>query len=482
MGWVMKDLLFILAALVLFGQALIGLAFFISCMYEKEKRAAIFAAVQLGAMLVPIGLLFYWKKSGFLDTAAGQILLVVGLLLAGMALFFLCRHTGINPRAVSGTGGYVEGKVKRFDEREQVFARNRSLPPDSEPYREFYRNHPALEAGDAKRRAIGGPLGQAGSIDRPGEGANIAAMFASLDIPVYLSEPDKVNPRQHPAFQGKKISLSPEEAAARIKGYALKVGADMVGIARLDPHWIYARRGEIFHENWQDWGRPIELTHEFAVVFAEEMSLEMVATGPHTPTVIESMRNYAKGAFIATQVASFIANLGYSATANHVRHYDALMVPLAVDAGLGEMGRLGYLMTKRYGPRIRLSAVTTDLPLVADRPIDIGVEDFCRQCKKCAYCCPSKSIPAEEEQTVVNGTRRWKLNAETCFDYWGKVGTDCDVCMRVCPWSHADTLPHHIIKFLVSRNRHARIIFTWLDDVFYGRKPRPKPSPSWAAH
>ncbi len=478
----MVNLLFLLAALLLVGQALIGLAFFISCVLEREKRATVFAALQFAAMLVPLGLLLHFKHTGFLDTAAGVILLVVGLALAGVIIYFFCRHTGVNPRAVHGTGGHVEGDVRRFDEREHVFARNRSLQPGSTPYRAFYREHPALEDGDAKRRAVGGPLGKAGTIDRPAEGPNIAATFASLNIPVFLSEPDKVKPDPHPVFQGKKIPLSPEEAARRVKGYALQLGADLVGIARLDQRWIYSQRGEIFHENWQDWGQPIEVSHDYAIVFAHEMSLEMVATGPHTPTVIESMHEYAKGAFIATQVASFIANLGYSATANHVRHYEALMVPLAVDAGLGEMGRLGYLLTKRFGPRVRLSAVTTELPLVTDPPIDIGVEDFCRHCQKCARCCPSKSIPVEAEPTVVNGTRRWKLNAETCFDFWGKVGTDCDVCMRVCPWSHADTLPHRIIKFMVSRNRHARTLFTLMDDVFYGRHPKPKPAPTWAAH
>jgi heterodisulfide reductase subunit C len=85
-----------------------------------------------------------------------------------------------------------------------------------------------------------------------------------------------------------------------------------------------------------------------------------------------------------------------------------------------------------------------------------------------------------EEQTEVNGILRWKLNAETCFDYWGKIGTDCNVCMRVCPWSHARTFPHRIIVGLVSRNRWARRIFNRMDDVFYGRKPKPKMPPAWA--
>ena len=59
-------------------------------------------------------------------------------------------------------------------------------------------------------------------------------------------------------------------------------------------------------------------------------------------------------------------------TANHLRHYTAILPPLAVDAGLGEVGRLGYLMTKEFGPRIRLSAVTTNLTLVPDKPVDNG--------------------------------------------------------------------------------------------------------------
>ena len=128
----------------------------------------------------------------------------------------------------------------------------------------------------------------------------------------------------------------------------------------------------------ESWGQEIEVEHRYAIVFAAEMSREMIAPAPHSPSPVESMHKYVDGAVIANQVALFVANLGYSATSNHLSHYDGLMVPLAVDAGLGEVGRLGYLMTKEFGPRQRLSAVTTDLPLVPDGPVDIGVHDFCR--------------------------------------------------------------------------------------------------------
>jgi reductive dehalogenase len=377
----------------------------------------------------------------------------------------------------------IIGDVKRFDERETVFARTGSLRPGSEQYEAFYAEHPEYKAFDDVRRAKGGPMGHAGALDRPHGDVNVAMMMASSNLPVYLSDLDKVKPEPHIALKEelakKKIAISPEEASERVKGYAQMLGAKLVGIAELNPLWIYSRRGRIVKENWEDWGKEIPVTHRYAIVFAEEMSFEMIGPAPHTPTAIESMQNYAQGAYIAVQVAAFIANLGYSATANHFRYYEGLMVPLAVDAGLGEMSRMGYLLTKEFGPRVRLSAVTTDIPLIPDKPVDIGAEDFCRLCKKCAVSCPSRSIPLGD-RVEVNGILRWKLNEQTCYEYWGKVGTDCNVCMRVCPWSHARTFPHRLIMAMITRNALSRRLFSMMDDIFYGEKPKPKDGPTWA--
>jgi reductive dehalogenase len=423
-------------------------------------------------------LFIYLRSTGFFQTILGATLLALALVTAAVAFFFLARRSAPSVKALKGTKGYIAGEVNRVDEREIVFARNRSIRPGSTEYDVFYKEHPELEAYDVKRRERGGPLGRLGSIDRPGEGSNAAATMACLSIPLQLSTQEQIKPSPHPFVKDKKVPLTPEEATEKVKGFALHLGADLVGITEINPLWVYSKRGEIFHENWEDWGKEIPADHRYAVVFATEMDLRLVGAAPHTPTVIESMRNYAKGAYLSIQLASYIANLGYPSTANHLRHYEAVLVPLAVDAGLGELGRLGYLMTKDFGPRIRLGAVTTNLPLIPDKPVDLGVEDFCNICKKCAVCCPSQSIPMGK-RTEVNGTLRWKLNAETCFDYWGKIGTDCNVCMRVCPWAHARTFPHRLIVELVSRNRWARRVFSVMDDIFYAKKPKPKTPPAW---
>jgi hypothetical protein len=292
------------------------------------------------------------------------------------------RRTAPNEKALKGAKGLVVGTAMRMDEREVVFARNR-LVPGTKEFETFYRQHPEYKEFDDKRREKGLSLGTYGCIDAPSEKPNVAAMVALRYFGAHMAKPDIINPQQAPFFKGHKEMMRPGEATERIKGYTKHLGADLVGIARLDPLWTYSHKGTIYREmwdhgdaDWSEWGREINLKHTYAIVFAEEMERELIGASPHTPVFVESMRNYAKGAFITTQLAAYIANLGYSATANHVQHYDLVLPPLAADAGLGEVGRIGYLMTKEFGPRIRLSAVTTDLPLVPDKPVDIGVENF----------------------------------------------------------------------------------------------------------
>ena len=477
----MLEILIFIVVVSLLVHTFVCWTYFVSSIWEKEKRASIFAGLQLVFPLGLLGLVLYLSHSGFFDTIGGMVFLGAGVILIVMAPWLVVKKSDPNKKALEGTKGCIVGNVQRFDERETVFSRNRSLRPGSEQFGLFYAQHPEYVDYDAVRRKLGGPVGTPGSIDKPHEQPNLAAAVASTNFALHLSVPEVVTPPAFSGFKGQRVSLSPQKATERVKGFARHLGAGLVGITELNPIWTYSHRGEIFRENWEDWGKEIQVDHKYAIVFTNEMSFEMIASAPHTPTSIESRLQYSKGAFISTQLAAYIANLGYAATANHFRHYENLLVPLAVDAGLGELGRFGYLITKKFGPRVRLAGVTTDMPLIADKPVDIGVEDFCRDCKKCAVCCPSNSITMDD-QTEVNGTLRWKLDEQSCFEYWGKVGTGCNICMRVCPWSHASTFPHQLIKTLVSRNRMARRLFTLMDDIFYGKKPKPKGPPGWATY
>jgi reductive dehalogenase len=379
---------------------------------------------------------------------------------------------------LKGSRGYVVGDIVRPDQRDVPFARLRSIPPGTEYYKRYYAMHPEKEEKDAQRREKG-LLGKIpGAIDS-GFQPNLAMVWSAFDIPDFLgsyfaSEPDPSSP---------KVAMDPQKTTEIVKGLAQHLGACLVGICRLDPLWVYSHKGEIFFENWNEWGREIKAEDlpPYAVVIAVEMSSASVRTAPHTPCITESAINYAKGAYISTALARWFAYMGYKGIAEHTRNYDMALPAMAVDAGLGEVGRLGYLIGPKYGARLRLFAVLTDMPLMPDKPISIGADLFCKRCKKCAECCPSRSIPLGEKM-VHNGSLKWKLNEDNCFEYWSKAGTDCCICMAVCPFSRPATPLHNTVRWFVARSRLAQILFPLMDNYLYGKKWRPKPAPDWLTY
>ena len=201
--------------------------------------------------------------------------------------------------------------------------------------------------------------------------------------------------------------------------------------------------------------------------------------GPIADEAMEVASQYANAAQIALQLALLIRSLGYPARAHIDGNYRVVGPLVARDAGLGEIGRMGILMTPDLGPRVRLSFVTTDLPLIPDERVpDPSVVDLCRRCTKCVDNCPSRSIPVGDRQEI-DGAWRWRINSETCFSYWNQIGTDCGRCIAVCPYSHPDTLVHRPIRWGIRRSALVRRVAPWLDDVFYGRHPAAWPLPSW---
>jgi epoxyqueuosine reductase QueG len=194
---------------------------------------------------------------------------------------------------------------------------------------------------------------------------------------------------------------------------------------------------------------------------------------------METAHQYSEAAQTAVQIAAWIRELGYEARAHIDGNYRLILPLVGRDAGLGEIGRMGILMTPELGPRVRLSAVSTTLPLDCDRPGDSpAVLDFCGLCKKCAENCPSHAIPTGERQEIA-GVWRWKINADKCFHYWNTVGTDCGRCMMVCPFAHADDPAHNLVRWLTARSGAARRLALLLDDWVYERKPKARPGPGW---
>jgi reductive dehalogenase len=255
-----------------------------------------------------------------------------------------------------------------------------------------------------------------------------------------------------------------------VKSLARYFGALDVGVTRLKPEHIYSHIGRGSGE----YGVPITLEHKFAIAFTVEMDYEIMGSAPFAPVVMESARQYVEAGRIAVQLAQAIRNWGYSARAHMDGDYRVICPLVARDAGLGEIGRMGLLMTPRLGPRVRIAVVTTDLELTPDEDApDESMIDFCMICGKCAENCPPKAI-SFDDRIEIDGALRWRINSDLCFRYWTAIGTDCGRCMNVCPYSHPDTFYHNLVRWANQRSWLLRRGALRMDDLFYGKYPKPR--------
>jgi epoxyqueuosine reductase QueG len=146
---------------------------------------------------------------------------------------------------------------------------------------------------------------------------------------------------------------------------------------------------------------------------------------------------------------------------------------------MGELGRNGMMITNKFGARIHMpDPILTDMPLVPDQPIDIGVEDFCKICRKCASNCPTNSITFGPK-IIYNGIEKYKINWLTCYkirpfvaDHYGS----CLTCVAVCPFTKPDAWWRRVGGKLLSgapipvRPPIVRAL-KWIDDKMEGEFP-----------
>ena len=433
--------------LILFG------GFGVVSLREGERRAA------------KLALLFALLGSGFLAlgtflSASFQNFILLTVIVAGLVVWVLFLLP------VGRVGSLRDVPTNRFDERDIMFARAR-LQPGSERYKTYYAMRPEYEAVDNLFRAQPGLLSPDAKYADP-------LLFAAPEASFTLTDAMHTMVEGEPAAQ--KVSLPDNPTRTEfVKSLARYFGALDVGITELKPEHVYSHIGR----GPGKWGGELEVEHKYAIAFTVEMNYEIMGTAPEAPVVMESARQYVEAGRVAVQLAQTIRFWGYPARAHMDGNYRVICPLVARDAGLGEIGRMGLLMTPRLGPRARIAVVTTDLELEPDNvPLNPSMIDFCVQCGKCAENCPPKAI-SFEDRIEVDGALRWKINSDKCFRYWTAIGTDCGRCMTVCPYSHPDSFYHNLIRWGNERSGAFRRGALWLDDLFYGKQPAWREPPDW---
>jgi Pyruvate/2-oxoacid:ferredoxin oxidoreductase delta subunit len=237
--------------------------------------------------------------------------------------------------------------------------------------------------------------------------------------------------RNHPELvpvAAKRVEASPEEFTRSISEFALLHEADDIGITPMDPLYVFE-------------GYTIE--EPTVIVLAVGHNYERLKQVPSDETNGEGICDvgdqYARGTRSSFALANWIRSQGYTARAFPGPSADALLlIPAAIASGLGELGKHGSMISRKFGAGVRLAGVTTDMPLAATHAEPFGADEFCKNCQVCTRVCPPGAI--SDQKQMVRGVERWFVDFDKCIPAFTEL-SGCAICIAECPWTRPTVRP-----------------------------------------
>lgn len=260
------------------------------------------------------------------------------------------------------------------------------------------------------------------------------------DLQIVARQSSRKCPGCNEAFQGAytypdliaiaatRSEATRQELTEEVKRFALNHEADEVGIAAMEPNYVF--------ENYR-------IDHPYVVILALAHNYERLREVPSDETngvgVCDVGDQYSRGTRSSYALANWIRVQGYHADPYPGPMAGALLlIPPAIAAGLGELGKHGSLISPRFGAGVRLAGVTTDMPLVPTAPQRFGADEFCATCQVCTQSCPPGAIsPAKQ---MVRGVERWYVDFDKCIPYFAEAAS-CGICIAECPWTRPSARP-----------------------------------------
>ncbi len=275
------------------------------------------------------------------------------------------------------------------------------------------------------------------------------------DLQMVARQSSRACPESEPAFMAAysypelvpvadtRIAASAESFSAEMTTFAMAHEADAVGITAMDP--LYVFEGHLIDEPW-------------VIVLALAHNYERLKEVPSDETngigVVDIGDQYAKGTRSSYAISNWIRSQGYTANPYPGPSASALvLIPPAIAAGLGELGKHGSMISPQFGSGVRLAGVTTNMPLVATNPVRFGADDFCSTCQVCTRACPPEAIT--EKKQIVRGVERWYVDFDKCIPYFAETAS-CGICIAECPWTRPDVRPKLLATMARRMNEEAK--------------------------
>jgi ferredoxin len=204
------------------------------------------------------------------------------------------------------------------------------------------------------------------------------------------------------------------ELTRELKELAAEIGISACGVAEYDPKYTF--------QEYLD--RQVGTR---VVICSLESDWASTQTAPSVRAEKGKLTCSAELVRRMGTLQQFLVDRGYRARQNR---NEIVQLHYAVEAGLGQLGLNGQVLTPAAGSRCRMSTIVTDAPLVLDAPRDFGVPKICDACQICVRRCPSGAIPLK--RAFHRGIEKSKINSARCAPVVAKAH-HCAVCMKVCP-------------------------------------------------
>jgi len=239
--------------------------------------------------------------------------------------------------------------------------------------------------------------------------------------------------------------ISKKNLAQEVKETASALGANLVGV-------VPSRSIDSFKPVWVGW-KIQEYTQKATEIMPDSKSIIMAGYHVWDDMLELAIRKdqgwlypgYLPLRTLEQAIANFLEARGYKTAFPRLLSYKRL----AQLAGFGNYGKNSLIISREFGPWIRLAAVLTNAEMAPDTPFE---DDLCRDCDKCLKACPVGALAPYkvDDSKCLVGVHLLDQKGIGQHELWSKYEPSftknshlmCMECQKACPYGKSTANQH----------------------------------------